>query len=103
MTKPKQIKVELQNEKALLECSRQFGLVGSPTRMKICWLLCKHPELSVGEISEVLNVEISTVSHSLKRLRENEFVTTRREHKVVYYSLSDTKFNNNLKQFILKL
>lgn len=103
MIRPKQIKAELQNEKALLECAQQFGLVGDPTRMKICWLLCKHHELSVGEISELLDVEISTVSHSLKRLRENKFVITRREHKLVYYSLSDTKFNNNLKQFILKL
>lgn len=103
MTKRKKIKKELLNEEAILGCAEQFGLVGDPTRMKICWLLCKYPELSVGEIADVLDAEISTVSHSLKRLRENELVITRREHKTVYYSLSNTKFNNNLKQFITKL
>lgn len=103
MVRRKQIKKELINEKAILGCAQQFGLVGDPTRMKICWLLCKHPELSVGEIASVLDVEISTISHSLRRLRENELVITRREHKTVYYSLSNTRFNNNLKQFITKL
>ena len=66
---PKKIKKELANEKAVLECAEQFGLVGDPTRMKICWLLCKHPELSVREIADMLTVSISVVSHSLKKLR----------------------------------
>ena len=91
------IKKELKNEKAVLQCAEQFGLVGDPTRMKICWLLCKHSELSVGEIAERLNVSISVVSHSLKKLRENNLVDSRREHKTVYYKLANTSFNKILK------
>ena len=93
----KKIKKELKNEKAVLQCAEQFGLVGDPTRMKICWLLCKHSELSVGEIAEMLNVSISVVSHYLKKLRENNLVDSRREHKVVYYKLANTSFNKILK------
>ena len=84
-----QIKKELKNEKALLQCAKRFGLVGDPTRMKICWLLCRHKELSVGEIAEFLDVSPSTVSHSLRRLREHNLVTTRRIYKQVFYRLAD--------------
>ena len=97
------IKKELKNEKAVLQCAENFGLVGDPTRMKICWILCKHPELSVGEIAEMLNVSISVVSHSLKKLRENNLVDSRREHKTIYYKLANTGFNKILKNSLTKI
>jgi len=93
----KKIKKELQNEAAITQCAEQFGLVGDPTRMKICWLLCKHPELSVGEIASVLKVSVSVVSHSLKKLREHDIVQSRRDYKTVFYRLSDNKFNKILR------
>lgn len=99
----KKIKKELKNEKAVLECAEQFGLVGDPTRMKICWLLCKHPELSVGEIAGMLDVSISVVSHSLKKLRDNDLVDSRREHKVIYYKLANTNFNKILKSSLTNI
>lgn len=92
------IKKELENEKAVLQCAEQFGLVGDPTRMKICWLLCKHKELSVGDIADILGVSVSVVSHSLKRLKQNHMVETRQEHKHVFYSLADTDFTNVIKK-----
>jgi len=91
------IKRELKNEKAILRCAEQFGLVGDPTRMKICWLLCKHPELSVGGIAQTLGISISAVSHSLKKLRGSGMVRSRQEHKTVYYKMTDTAFNKILK------
>lgn len=99
----KKIKKELKNEKAILQCAEKFGLVGDPTRMKICWLLCRHPELSVGEIAEILDVSISVVSHSLKKLRENNLVIQRKEHKTVYYKLTDTYFNKILKSSLINI
>ena len=103
MRNKKQIKKEIKDNMALLQCAEQFGLVGNPTRIKICWLLCKHPELSVGEIAEMLNVSISVVSHSLKRLRKHNLVNTRRDYKHVFYSLSNTSFNQFLKKSITNL
>lgn len=97
------MKKELRDKEALLECAEQFGLVGDPTRMKICWLLCKHPELPVGDIADMLGVSISRISHSLKRLREHNLVTTRRDYKQVFYSLSNTNFNRFLKKSLTNL
>lgn len=98
-----QVKQELKNDEAILQCAKQFGLVGDPTKMKICWLLCNHPELSVGEIADMLGASISTVSHSLKRLRKNNLVKYRRDYKKVFYSLSDTSFNRLLKKSLTNL
>jgi len=99
----KEIKKELRDEKGVAKCAEQFGLVGDLTRMRICWLLCKHPELSVGEIANILKVSVSVVSHSLKKLRENGLVHSRREHKTVYYKLADTGFNRILKKSLTKI
>jgi len=103
MANKKQIKKELQDSKAILQCAEQFGLVGDPTRMKICWLLCKHKELSVGEIAELLDVSVSVVSHSLKRLREHKLVDSRRDYKQVFYRLAEGDFNKVLKSTLTNL
>lgn len=103
MVNKKQIKKELKNRKALLECAEQFGLVGDLTRMKICWLLCKYKELSVGEIADILDVSISVVSHSLRRLRKHRLVNSKRDYKQVFYSLSNTSFNRLLKKSLHNL
>ena len=92
------IKKELGNEEAIIACAGQFGLVGDLTRMKICWLLCKHKELSVSDIADILDVSVSAVSHSLKRLDQNAMVERRQEHKRVFYRLSNTSFTNVIKK-----
>ena len=97
------IKKELGNQQAVERCAEQFGLVGDATRMKICWLLCKHKELSVSEIAKMLDVSISVVSHSLGRLRRYQMVQSRRAHKQVFYSLSHTSFNHLLKKSLINL
>jgi len=94
----RKIQKELSNEEAITACAEQFGLVGDPTRMKICWLLCNHKELSVGNIAEILGVSVSVVSHSIKKLRENDLVNSRREHKQVFYRLANTNFTHFLKR-----
>lgn len=91
------IKKELENEVSVLQCAEQFGLVGDPTRMKICWLLCKHKELSVSDIADMLGVSVSVVSHSLKRLKQNEMVSVRREHKQAFYKLGSSPFTKVIK------
>jgi len=99
----KKIHKELNNEKEITKCAEQFGLVGDPTRMKICWLLCKHKELSVGEIADILSVSISVVSHSLDRLRKHKLVKSRRDYKHVFYSLSNTDFNSIIRNSLEQL
>lgn len=94
----KRIKKELNDNQALETCARQFGLVGDPTKLKICWLLSKYPELSVGGMAKILGVSISAVSHSLRKLRTEKLVKGRREYKQVFYCLSTTPFTRYLRE-----
>ena len=47
-------------------------------------------EKSVGQLEHLLNMRQASVSQMLARLREAGLVTTRREGKTIYYSLTDT-------------
>lgn len=85
--KKDELKKELKNKEAILACAREFNMVGDPTRLKICYLLCRHKELSVGDIAEVVEVSISAVSHTLRKLQKADMVESRREFRTVYYKL----------------
>lgn len=100
MNKYRQIKKELKNEKGLIDCAKQLGVVGDTTRLKICYLLCHHTEVSVGEMAEILDTSISVVSHSVKKLLDLKLVTKRKEAQTVYYSMVNNDFNKTLKAFI---
>jgi len=48
-------------------------------------------EKSVGELEDMLSVRQAAVSQMLARLRDEGLVSTRRDGKTIYYSLSDDK------------
>ena len=54
-------------------------------------ILCRlaEGECSVAEFEELLSARQAAVSQQLARLRMEGLVTTRREGKVMYYSLAD--------------
>jgi ArsR family transcriptional regulator len=81
------LKKELKDKNSIAACAREFNMVGDPTRLKICYLLCRHKELSVGDIAEVVGVSISAVSHTLRKLQKANMVESRREFRNVYYRL----------------
>ena len=65
-----------------------FKILGDPTRIRImCALDCT--ELCVCDLSAVLGMTKSAVSHQLNTLRAAQLVKYRRDGKNVYYSLDD--------------
>jgi ArsR family transcriptional regulator len=92
------LKKELKDKNAIAACAREFNMVGDPTRLKICYLLCRHKELSVGDIAEVVGVSLSAVSHTLKKLQKANMVESRREFRKVYYKLKPTHIADILKK-----
>lgn len=48
-------------------------------------------EKSVGELEDILSIRQAAVSQMLARLRDEGLVSTRRDGKTIYYSLSDDK------------
>ena len=62
--------------------------VSAPSRVQILGCLLDEP-LSVGEITAMLGMEQSAVSHQLRVLREHELVTAERAGKRRVYALYD--------------
>ena len=70
--------------------AKYFRAFGDATRLHILELLAGG-ELSVGEIVQQLNTSQPRTSAHLACLRWCGFVTTRREHRTVYYRLTDER------------
>ena len=86
--KVKSIKARMLKDNTVLLLSETFGALSDPTRVKILHALSKS-ELCVCDISAVLNMTISAVSHQLRILRNMRLVKYRKAGKMVYYSLDD--------------
>jgi len=65
-----------------------FKLLGDPTRVKLLYALSQR-ELCVCDLSAVLGMAQSAISHQLRVLRGAHLVKFRKEGKIVYYSLAD--------------
>lgn len=70
-----------------------YKIMGDKTRISILHAL-SFSEMCVCDISMLLQMNQSTISHQLKTLRQTRLVTYRREGKVIYYSLNDEHVRN---------
>lgn len=94
------LKRELQDEEAIELCARQCGVIGDVTKLKICYLLRYHPELSVTAIAELVGTSVSNASHSLGKLRAVNLVKTRKEAQKVFYSLNTEGVSPGLRELL---
>lgn len=64
-------------------------------------ILChlSEGEKAVNELEEILGLPQAAVSQHLARLRDDQLVKTRREGRVVYYSVA----NNRVKTIVMQL
>lgn len=60
-----------------------------PTRLTLAAALVRGGEMCVCDLSWIAEKPENLVSHHLRALRKAELVETRRDHKVVFYSLND--------------
>ena len=86
--KVKQAKTTMLNNDTLHKMSDFFKILSDSTRIKIINVLEKN-ELCVCDISNILNMTKSAISHQLKNLRDYNLVKCRKIGKEVWYSLAD--------------
>jgi ArsR family transcriptional regulator, lead/cadmium/zinc/bismuth-responsive transcriptional repressor len=86
---------ELESVKLILpdrgttdKMAEMFKALGDPTRVRLIYALSRR-ELCVHDLSVVLDMGQSAVSHQLRYLRNLRIVKRRKEGKTVYYSLND--------------
>lgn len=78
----------LPSNDELLELAETYKVIGDPTRLKIVLSLAEE-ELCVCDLSALVGISVSGISHQLRLLRNNHIVKYRREGKMAYYSLDD--------------
>jgi ArsR family transcriptional regulator, lead/cadmium/zinc/bismuth-responsive transcriptional repressor len=67
-----------------------FSALGDPTRLRLLFALATD-ELCVCDLAVLLGVSVSAVSHQLRLLRGLRLVKCRREGRLSYYSLDDSR------------
>lgn len=76
-----------------------FKVLGDETRTKIIWTLDQN-EMCVCDIATVLGMTKSAISHQLSTLKMAHLVKSRRDGKVIYYSLADEHVKHMLESGI---
>ena len=80
--------MKIHSKELLYGLSEFYKIFGDQTRLRILDVLLNKP-LCVNEISELLDMTQSAISHQLKYFRASNLVKTEKIGKNVYYSISD--------------
>lgn len=78
----------LPSENTIQKLANLYKIMGNDTRCKILYSLSIN-EMCVCDLSNVLSMTKSSISHQLSKMREAGVVKCRRDGKEVYYSLDD--------------
>ena len=97
------VKNALPQDEVLYDLAELFKAFGDSTRVKILCALFES-EMCVCDLSAILGISQSAVSHQLRTLKASRLVKFKRVGKVVYYSLEDEQikhiFNEGFKHII---
>ena len=85
----------LPDKNATKKIQRFFALFSDPSRVRLLSALAIAP-LCVSDISAVLKMNQTTVSHQLRILRDMDVVSCEREGKILKYKISNPKINEIL-------
>jgi ArsR family transcriptional regulator len=73
-----------------------FKVLTDPNRLKILYALGMG-ELCVFDLSVTIGASVSSVSHHLAALKRVRLVKSRRDGRIIYYSLDDDHVNSIVK------
>ena len=82
------VRAAMPDEEILLDAAELFKVFGDSTRAKIICAL-EISEMCVCDIAALLSMSSSAISHQLRILKQSRIVQSRRDGKVIYYSLDD--------------
>ena len=83
-----QVLAALPDDETLYDLSELFRVFGDSSRSRIICAL-HIEEMCVNDLAVLLTMTQSAVSHQLRILRDARLVKSRKQGRVVYYSLDD--------------
>lgn len=96
------VKDKMPPEDILYDLADLFKVFGDSTRIRILWAL-DEAEMCVCDISFLLSMTQSAISHQLRVLKQAKLVKNRREGKNVYYSIDDEHVKHILNQGMIHI
>lgn len=66
-----------------------FKALSDVTRLKIAYALLQEDELCVCDVANIIGMTTASTSHHLRHLRNLRIAKSRKEGKLVFYSLDD--------------
>ena len=81
-------KEQLELDDYIEDMADLFKILGDKTRTRILSVLIKE-EMNVSNISELVGLPISAISHQLRTLRQAKLIKPKKVGKEVFYSLDD--------------
>jgi ArsR family transcriptional regulator len=93
---------KMPEDEQLYDLAELFKVFGDTTRIKILWALAES-EMCVCDISVLLNMTQSAISHQLRVLKQARLVKYKKEGKVVYYSLDDAHVKQIFNQGLIHI
>ncbi len=97
------VRPNMPKDETLMNLADTFKLFSDSTRVKILCALIQA-EMCVSDISVLLNMTKSSISHQLRILKQSNLVKYRKVGSVVYYSIADDHvksiFNNGMEHVL---
>lgn len=88
------IKGNMPSDQVMSNLSYFYSIFSDSTRLKILISLLLG-EMCVNDLSKLLNINQTTISHQLKILKTSGAVSTTRKNKYIFYKATN-KFVNNI-------
>ena len=88
-----EIKTNLPNRTVCNKLADFYSMFSDETRLKIITALLLK-EMCVSDLSQLLDINQTTISHQLKILKSNGAVTTNRQSKFIFYKVNNNIINN---------
>ena len=88
---------KMSSNKTYQEIANLFKILGDYNRIRILCALY-YQEFCVCELSLLLDMSQSAISHQLRLLRNNNIVKFRKENKQVFYSLQNNEIISMIKK-----
>ncbi len=82
------VRKNMPDEDKLIDLADVFKIFSDSTRVKILYALIQA-EMCVCDISALLGMSKSSVSHQLRILKQSNLVKYRKDGRIIYYSLAD--------------
>lgn len=87
----------MPDDEKLFDLAEIFKVFGDSTRIRIMCALMQG-EMCVCDISEMLGMTQSAISHQLRLLKNHRLVRSRRQGKSIFYALDDEHITSILFQ-----